>query len=80
MASTGADAEGIRGALDGVRHVSWRSGRTFGRKHVVLLATAEVSPGTDGLAQVVEITTRLSQQAGQRSICTDRTLDVIMFR
>lgn len=47
MASTGADAEGISRALDGVRHVSWRSGRTFRRKHVVLLATVEVSK--DGL-------------------------------
>ena len=52
MASTGADADGITRALDGVRHVSWRSGRTFRRKYAVLLAAAEVSPGRDGRVRV----------------------------
>lgn len=43
MFATGADAQGVEGALNKVRDVSWAAGRTFRGKHVVLLAFAEVS-------------------------------------
>lgn len=43
MAATGADANGVQRALEGVQRVSWAGGRTFQRKMLVLLAFADVS-------------------------------------
>lgn len=43
MAAAGADADDTNSAISQVRHVSWGAGRTFRRKHVVLLSSAEAS-------------------------------------
>ena len=43
MAGTGADIEAVNEVVKEVRETSWAAGRTFRRKHVVLLAFAEVS-------------------------------------
>lgn len=45
MAATGADTRGIENTLSGVRQVSWESGLTLRRRHIVLLAFADVSRG-----------------------------------
>lgn len=42
VVAAGADAQGVEGALNRVRDVSWAAGRTLRKKHVVLLAFAEV--------------------------------------
>lgn len=42
MISTGADAQGVEAALEGVRQMSWADGRTLRPKYLVLLAFAEV--------------------------------------
>ena len=42
MTRAGMDTNGTRGALNGVRHISWKTGRTLQRKYLVLLAFAEV--------------------------------------
>lgn len=43
VAGTGADIEAVNEVVKEVRETSWAAGRTLRRKHVVLLAFAEVS-------------------------------------
>lgn len=50
VATAGADANDVQSALEGVQHMSWAGGGILRRKNLVLLAFADVSAYSIGVA------------------------------
>lgn len=61
MVEKGADTEAVEISLNNIRESSWAAGKTFRRKHLVLLAFAEVSKVSLGFVSVYSSSLKLNQ-------------------